>query len=134
MEFTKVDLSILFVDDELNIREEFANFLQLLTNKEIYTAVDGIDGIEKYKQFKPDIIYTDYDMPKLNGVEMIKHIKNKINNNIKFCFITASHHLEERTIYKMQHLLPEALYFKPVNMMKMADDLRIIENNISKKE
>jgi CheY-like chemotaxis protein len=133
MEFEKVNMSILFVDDELSIREEFQEFLKLITTNEVYIAVDGLDGIEKYKQFKPDIVYTDNEMPNMNGIDMIVELK-KINPNLKFCFVTASHHIEERTSYKMQNLLPMALYFKPVDMMYIVNDLKIIENNMKFKE
>jgi YesN/AraC family two-component response regulator len=122
-------MSILFVEDEPTIREEFSEFLQLLTTKNVYTAKDGLDGVDKYKQYKPDIIYTDYDMPNMDGIDMINKIK-EFDPDVKFCFVTASHHLEERASYMMQHLEPQALYFKPVNMMKMAEDLIVIENKI----
>jgi CheY-like chemotaxis protein len=132
MEFEKANMSILFVEDEESIRNGFKDFLQLITTKEVYIAVDGADGIEKYKQFKPDIVYTDNEMPNIDGIDMIVELK-KINPNLKFCFVTASHHIEERKTYKMQHLSPVALYFKPVDMMKMASDLIIIEKNIKSK-
>jgi CheY-like chemotaxis protein len=128
MEIIKANLSILFVEDEPSIRAEFKEFLSLITHKEVYTAVDGLDGINKYKQYKPDIIYTDYDMPNMDGIEMITKLK-EFDPSVKFCFVTASHHLEERASYMMQHLSPEALYFKPVDMMRMAKDLITIEKN-----
>ena len=36
---------------------------------------DGIDGIKKFKSFKPDIVISDISMPNLSGLEMCKIIK-----------------------------------------------------------
>lgn len=68
------DLSVLFVEDEKELREalesaigdEFSQFI---------VARDGEDGLKKFKKFKPDIVITDIMMPIRNGLEMAKEIK-----------------------------------------------------------
>jgi diguanylate cyclase (GGDEF)-like protein len=65
---------ILYVEDDIDT-QRYMEFYLSDEVKEFYQAYDGKDGIEKYKIHKPDIIITDLNMPKLNGINMIKEIK-----------------------------------------------------------
>lgn len=80
---------ILIVDDEKDILE----FLSYNLKKEgfsIYTASDGLEGLEKTKKIKPDLIIVDLMMPKMNGIEMCENIRNdKKLSNIIILFLTA---------------------------------------------
>jgi CheY-like chemotaxis protein len=46
---------------------------------EIESAPDGRSGIEKAKTMKPDLIFCDVMMPKLNGIEVLEHLKADAN-------------------------------------------------------
>ena len=80
---------ILIVDDEKDILE----FLSYNLKKEgfsIYTAFDGLEGLEKTKKIKPDLIIVDLMMPKMNGIEMCENIRNdKKLSNVIILFLTA---------------------------------------------
>ena len=80
---------ILIVDDEKDILE----FLSYNLKKEgfsIYTASDGLEGLEKTKKIKPDLIIVDLMMPKMNGIEMCENIRNdKKLGNVIILFLTA---------------------------------------------
>ena len=80
---------ILIVDDEKDILE----FLSYNLKKEgfsIYTASDGLEGLEKTKKIKPDLIIVDLMMPKMNGIEMCENIRNdKKLSSIIILFLTA---------------------------------------------
>ena len=69
-------LSILYVEDEAEVRDRTVN---LLSNffPNIDVAVDGEEGLEKYLQNSYDIVITDILMPKMNGLELISHIREK---------------------------------------------------------
>lgn len=86
MEILK-NLKILYIDDEPFIREDAVEYLSFHCDN-VYEACDGKDGLEKYKELKPDIIITDIKMPKLNGIEMIKEIR-KTDNTTKIIVATA---------------------------------------------
>jgi len=68
------DLSILFVDDDLDLRNSFDFFIRD-NIKNLYLAKDGIEGLDMYYDYKPDIVIADVNMPVLNGLEMSKIIK-----------------------------------------------------------
>jgi len=68
------DISILFVDGNIDIRQSF-DFFMRDNIKNLYFAKDGIEGLEFFYTYKPDIIIADADIPILNGFEMSKIIK-----------------------------------------------------------
>ncbi|MBP6702485.1 MAG: response regulator, partial [Vicinamibacteria bacterium] len=39
------------------------------------TAADGQEGLDKLKSFKPDLVHLDLTIPKVNGVDIIRHIR-----------------------------------------------------------
>jgi len=80
-------LKVLYVEDDEFAREEIADFLEFEVG-ELKTAENGEDGLEIFKTFKPDIVITDINMPKMNGLEMSKEIK-KISPNIPIIVTSA---------------------------------------------
>jgi len=68
--------SILLAEDEENVRESFKKVLLLYVN-EVYAAKNGEEALELYNKYHPNIIITDVKMPKLNGLELIKKIREK---------------------------------------------------------
>lgn len=70
----KREISILYVEDEELIRNEIFNILSMLCEK-VESAVDGRDGLEKFKNGSFDLVITDINMPYMNGFEMLKEIK-----------------------------------------------------------
>ena len=68
-------LSLLVVEDEKELNNELVSILSLLFYS-VDFAYNGVDGLERYKKTKPDIVLTDISMPKMNGIEMSRHIKD----------------------------------------------------------
>ncbi|HUT38242.1 MAG TPA: response regulator [Methanoregula sp.] len=66
---------ILIVDDTLFMRTLLKNILFSGGHAIVGEAGDGVDGIAKYKELKPDLVTMDIVMPKLNGIEALKAIK-----------------------------------------------------------
>ena len=66
--------SILLAEDDESIRKSFKRIL-LLYVSEVYEATNGEEAFELYEKNKPDILITDIKMPKLNGLEFIKKIR-----------------------------------------------------------
>ena len=74
MEELLQNIKVLYVEDDEMAREEIADFLDFEVG-ELEVAGNGEEGLEKFKTFNPDIVITDINMPKMNGLDMAKHIK-----------------------------------------------------------
>lgn len=70
--------SILIVDDSLPMRSVIKRTLKAAGygNADILEAANGQEAIDLLKNSWVDIIMTDYNMPVMNGLELIKTIKN----------------------------------------------------------
>lgn len=80
-------INILVVDDELNVRQ----LLSKVLTKEgyrVYTACDGLDGLELLQTISIDIIISDIKMPRMSGIEFLHKVK-EIEPDIGFILITA---------------------------------------------
>ena len=65
---------ILVVEDSLTVRELEKKVLQN-NGYEVATAVDGIEGFNKAKESKFDLVITDIEMPRMDGFELISLLK-----------------------------------------------------------
>lgn len=99
--------TILFVEDEKSIRQNYVSYLKMFFDA-VYEAEDGQEGYKLYKEKKPDIMIVDINMPKLNGIDMMKKIRQN-DHNTKAIMLTA--HTDEE-------FLLEAASFKLVKYLK----------------
>jgi len=65
---------ILVVEDSQTVREVERHFLES-AGYAVTTAVNGVDGLNKLKSGHFDLIISDIDMPRMNGIEMIHQIR-----------------------------------------------------------
>lgn len=74
---------VLIIDDESIIRKGIKNIInwKQLDCEVCADACDGIDGIELIKTHLPEIIITDIRMPGLDGISMIKQVKDIVPNS-----------------------------------------------------
>ena len=65
---------VLVVEDEVYLTKVLKS--RLMVNRlEVITAADGIEGLEKMKAERPDLVVLDVMLPKLNGAEFVKQIQ-----------------------------------------------------------
>lgn len=67
-------LNVLLVEDEIEIQQSLRESL-LYFFKEVYVANDGIQALKLFKAKKIHAIFTDYEMPNMNGYELVKEIR-----------------------------------------------------------
>ena len=102
--------TILLVEDEDIIRENIASMLKFFF-KDVYTAIDGYDGIDKYEEHLPDIIMTDLKMPNMGGFELIEELKKRA---LKSYTIIVSAHTDTELLIKALHDGVDRYIIKPV--------------------
>jgi len=66
---------ILIVEDSIELRDIYKLFF---TQKgfEVETALDGDAGLEKAKEFQPDLVFIDIMMPKRDGYDVLKQLRH----------------------------------------------------------
>lgn len=68
-------MKVLIIDDEQGILKMYSQCLASGGFQTI-TATDGNTGIKMAKEQKPDLIFLDIIMPRYNGLDVLKDIKN----------------------------------------------------------
>ncbi|MBP3821756.1 response regulator transcription factor [bacterium] len=84
-------------------------------------AEDAIDGIEKIKKFKPDVVLMDLGLPEMNGIEAIIKIR-EFSKDIKIIALTSHDRQEEVTAALSSGA--NAYCLKDIDPEKLADVIR----------
>ncbi|MCH9813022.1 MAG: diguanylate cyclase [Epsilonproteobacteria bacterium] len=119
-------LTILYVEDDESVRNGYTRALERCT-KRLFVAQDGEEGLVLYKQYKPDLVISDIKMPKKNGVEMVREIK-EINPDQVVIFTTA--HSENYYLTEALDLQVEAYLKKPVDKDKLKNKIASIAKTL----
>lgn len=108
-------LKVLYVEDDTHIRNELSALLSNFFGK-VYTAGDGVEGLEIFLKNRDDIdvIISDINMPKLTGIEMLKKIR-EIDAKLPVMFATA---------YSDNEFLSEAIKLKVFDYIIKPIDIR----------
>ena len=87
-------VKIMIADDHSMIREGLKNLLELDGDIQVIDeAVDGEDCLEKLQLVKPDVLLLDINMPKKNGLEVLKSLKSR-RSKLKVLVLTVHNETE----------------------------------------
>ncbi|MGM0414524.1 MAG: response regulator [Bacillota bacterium] len=115
MEKTKV----LVADDHELVREGICKLLDLFDNIEIVgEAGDGLEAVSKVREHLPDLVLLDLNMPRMNGINAIRKIK-EISPEIKVIILTI--HDDEEYIYKVTSAGAEGFIQKDITSEELQD-------------
>lgn len=81
-------MKIMLVDDSRTIRNIQKNVLKQLGHEDVIEAADGVEALEKYKADKPDLMLVDWNMPRMDGITLIKKIR-EIDKTIPMIMCTT---------------------------------------------
>lgn len=81
-------MNILVVDDKQAVLSQLDNLLSPLGHT-VVMANNGLDGYEKVQKEVFDLIIVDHLMPLMNGIQMLKNIKQHIENVPPIFFMTT---------------------------------------------
>ncbi|QSZ41281.1 diguanylate cyclase [Sulfurimonas aquatica] len=109
------NISLLYVEDDLDVADEVAYFLRKKITT-LHLAQNGEEGLELFRKFSPDVIVTDIQMPKMNGLEMIKIIHEE---NPGMPIIITSAFNEPEMLLKAIDVGVDAYMLKPIHLKEL---------------
>ncbi len=115
-----LDISVLYVEDDIFIRKVMLNILSKNV-REVYTAENGLEGLNLYKKLHPDIVLTDIRMPVMDGLEMAAQIKFA-NRNAPIIVTTA--YGDTENLLRSIEIGIDSYVLKPIDKNKLIRVLR----------
>jgi YesN/AraC family two-component response regulator len=93
-------MKILIVEDDFGSREFLYNLIKL-EGYDVEKACDGEEGIEVYHKYNPDLVISDIQMPKMDGLEMLSRLRTEKSDTI--FIITTAFGSEDYAIEALRH-------------------------------
>ncbi|MCQ8102678.1 EAL domain-containing protein [Methylomonas sp. SURF-2] len=115
-------LTILCVEDGKEARNLLSIFLRRKGGK-ILEAEDGEQGLALYRQYKPDIIISDFRMPKLDGIKMCQAIRALGDDSTPIIFLSA--HSEVALLQEAISLGATQYIVKPISFEQLNKALEV---------
>ena len=113
------------VDDEQDITTLFHDALRGIEGITIFTFTDPIEALEHFQENKEDyvLVISDFKMPRLNGAELLKKMKDK-SNHVRTILMTAFD-IENATLseYTKNEII-NAFFQKPVRLTNLIEVVR----------
>ena len=106
------DISLLYVEDDAATREELTMILEPWLGK-LHVASDGQAGLALFTQQRPDIVVTDIQMPKINGLVMSGKIREIVPGQ---AIVVVSAYNDVEYLFKAIELGIDHYVTKPVNV------------------
>lgn len=122
-------MKVLIIEDEINLVNILTAYLKK-ENIEVDFSHDGIEGLEKYKTFKPDIVILDLMLPGKTGEEVCEIIRKESNTYI---IITTAKSKEESAI-KCFNLGADDYIRKPFSPKELIEKIKNVYKRIGKLE
>ncbi|EAJ7694401.1 response regulator transcription factor [Campylobacter jejuni] len=109
------ELIILVVEDEIKTRESLINVLSERFSK-VIGAQNGDEGLKKFKKFKPDLVITDIAMPIMDGLDMVREIK-EISDDVPIVVLSA--YSEKERLLRSIDIGIDKYLIKPVDIEEL---------------
>jgi len=125
----KTNITVLYVEDDPIARENGVEYLENYFNT-VYNASNALDALQLYKKYQPHIIVTDIQMPKLNGLEFVKRIRE--HDSTTQVIITTAYS-DKEYLFKAIELKLVKYLIKPISDKAFDEALKICIENIENK-
>ena len=111
---------VLVVDDSMFVAKQLGQILASEGYEVVATAVDGSEGVEKYKELCPhvDIVTMDITMPKMDGLTALEQIM-AFDKNAKVVMVSALG--KEELVKKSLMLGAKSYIVKPLDRKKVLE-------------
>jgi CheY-like chemotaxis protein len=115
--------TVLVVDDDVVVRETCAMLLEDHGFSAV-TAVDGADGLRKFRQVKPAVVLTDIIMPEKEGIAFIRELRRE-SREVKIVAMSGSGRIGGMEVIEIATKLgADAGLYKPFGDLQLIDAVR----------
>jgi CheY-like chemotaxis protein len=122
--FLLQQLSVLVVDDNQFMRQLVRGLLAAVGVRKISDAPDGIAALEAIREMKPDVVVLDWEMPLLNGPELVRIVRSPgVFPMPDIPIIMLTGHLERWRVIEAAKLGINEFLCKPVSAKSLHDRL-----------
>jgi len=104
-------INVLIIEDDHRFRSIMKRFIEKELFSEVAEAADGEHGLELVKKSKPDLIFLDYLMPNMNGIQFLEKLR-QFNKDVPVVIITA---------YADKKIITELLTYNIADFLVKAD-------------
>lgn len=129
MNAPKLSLKVLYVEDEALICTLTLKLLRKIVD-EVIIAENGKIALQKFEEYKPDVVISDIAMPEMDGIELATNILQK---NIDFPIIFLSAHQDEKYLLKAISIRAYGFIIKPVELVPLYKQLEKLDKEIQLK-
>ena len=125
---SSLTLSVLIVDDEplarVRLRDLLADIAGEVPNEVVAEASNGVVAVELLKERRPDVMLVDIRMPKMDGIELARHV-GRLENPPAIIFVTAydSYAVQAFELNAIDYLV------KPVRANRLAAALQKVRHS-----
>ena len=102
---------IMVVDDSLTVRQ-FTGRLLRRAGYQVATAKDGVDALQQMQETRPDLLLLDIEMPRMDGYELTRHLRNDAVTAAIPIIIITSRSADKHRAYSLE-LGANAFFGKP---------------------
>jgi len=121
------NITVMVVEDILSARETVLNLLRALGFTHFLEAENGEEALEKIRNSAPGLIISDWNMPKMNGLGLLRAVRSRPESPyIPFIFLTSKSEVEDVALASDGGA--SAYLVKPVTIKALAESLNMVFN------
>ena len=129
---------VVLVDDDQDARETVAEYLDSMGFKDVKLFTNGHEALEYLKEnaLNVGLIVSDWEMPEINGIELLKFCKsNSTMAQIPFLMITSQSSMEKMKVVQAAKASVDQYLLKPFNISEIKDRIKqVMEKSRSRAE
>jgi len=118
----QLKLKIIVVEDSVSIREAIAFRLEA-SGYEVEKAENGLEALKKFNGSKIDLLLTDFHMPEMNGLELIKNVR-KLEEYRTLPILVLTTENQKELILQAKQAGGTGWLSKPFSMEKLVQTIR----------
>jgi CheY-like chemotaxis protein len=116
---------VLIVDDDQFIRKLIATTLEDVSEFELHEAGDGLEALEVARRERPSLVFLDVDMPRLNGIDTCRRLREDDEaGRLTIVILTAAH---DDSVEAEAEQAGADLFltkpFSPLDLLRLVDQL-----------